>query len=65
VPGVATPTTDFILVRGKYIILRPHTHEIVYIIVRFALRVLRQLDRERLSEPCALLGLVTRRSENG
>jgi hypothetical protein len=23
---------DFILVRGKYIILRPHTHEIVYII---------------------------------
>lgn len=23
---------DFVLVRGKYIILRPHTHEIVYII---------------------------------
>src|ERR1700736_2943464 len=23
---------DFILVRGKYVILRPHTHEIVYII---------------------------------
>ena len=23
---------DFILVRGKYIVLRPHTHEIVYII---------------------------------
>jgi len=23
---------DFILVHGKYIILRPHTHEIVYII---------------------------------
>jgi hypothetical protein len=23
---------DFIVVRGKYIILRPHTHEIVYII---------------------------------
>ena len=23
---------EFILVRGKYIILRPHTHEIVYII---------------------------------
>src|SRR5258708_7950537 len=23
---------DFILVRGRYIILRPHTHEIVYII---------------------------------
>ena len=23
---------DFILVRGRYIVLRPHTHEIVYII---------------------------------
>jgi hypothetical protein len=23
---------DFILVRGQYIVLRPHTHEIVYII---------------------------------